>query len=135
MTKNISKSRKQKLAKAIDQMDGWMRDKTRLILSIHTPLFHLFLRGRVEGRQKRMFVFANYGDTCRVPVIPENYDRILCGQKGPASVTFETSGMQGKLEMHEDDTEPKFEEICVNWVLGNMADDAGPSDPAEQTTR
>lgn len=80
-------------------------------------------------------MFDSYGETCRVPIIPEHYDRVVCVQKAPASVTFETSGMQGRLEMHEDDTEPKFEEICVHWVLENMAADAVTSDAAEQTTR
>lgn len=131
MTKNISKTREQKLAKVINQMDGWMQEKTRLILSISTPLFYLFLRGRVVGRQegtkcnpRDLFLFDSYGETCRVPVIPERYDRVLYRQKGPASVTFETSGMQGSLEMHEDESEPKFEEICVNWVSSKMVADA-----------
>ena len=135
MPKNISKTREQKLAKAINQMDGWMQGKTRLILSISTPLIQIFLRGRVVGRQKRLFLFDNYGETCRIPVIPERYDRVLCQQKDPASVTFETSGTQGTLEMREDDTGPKFEEMCVNWVLANMAADAVTTDATEQTTR
>jgi hypothetical protein len=139
MTKNISKSREQKLAKVINQIDSWMQDETRLILSISTPLFQLFLRGRVVGRQGRLFLFDNYGETCRIPVIPEHYDHVVCKQKdlvsGLPSVTFETSGMQGRLEMREDDSEPKFEEMCVNWVLESMAADAVTTDAAEQTTR
>jgi hypothetical protein len=127
MTKNISKSREQKLAKVINQMDDWMQHKTRVILSISTPLFQLFLHGRVVCRQEGLFLFDNYGETCRIPVIPEWYDRVLCQQKGPVSVTFETSGMQGRLEMLEDESEPKFEEICVNWVLANMAADTASS--------
>jgi hypothetical protein len=99
------KSRDQKLARVINQMEGWMHDKTRLILSISTPLFQLFLRGCVVGRQERLFLFDSHEKSCGVPVIPEHYDRVLCEQKGPASVTFETSGMQGRLEMREDDTE------------------------------
>ena len=41
MTKksSIAKSREQKLSKVINQMDYWMQHKTRLILSISTPLF------------------------------------------------------------------------------------------------
>jgi hypothetical protein len=31
--------------------------------------------------------------------------------------------MQGSLEMHEDDAEPMFAEICVNWVLSKMVAD------------
>ena len=132
MKKNISKSREQKLAKVINQMDGWMQNKTRLILSINTPLFHLFLRGRVVGRQEGLFLFDSYGEVCRIPMIPEHYDQVLCTQKGPASVTFETSGMQGRLEMREDETEPKFDEICANWVLANMVAEADSSNVAGQ---
>ena len=135
MTKNISKSREQKLAKVINQMDDWMQHQTRVILSISTPLFQLFLRGRVVGRQERLFLFDNYGETCRIPVIPERYDRVLCQQKDPASVTFETSEMQGQLKMQEDDAEPKFEEMYVNWVLANMAVDTASSDVADQQDR
>jgi hypothetical protein len=117
MPKNISKTREQKLAKVINQMDGWMHDRTRLLLSISTPLFQLFLRGRIVGRQGRLFLFDSYGQTCRVPVIPEHYDRVLSKQKclvsGLPSVTFETSEMQGKLEMHEDGAEPMIEEMCA----------------------
>jgi hypothetical protein len=120
MTKSTSKSREQKLTKVVNQIDDWMKHKTRLILSISTPLFHLFLRGRVMGRQEGLFLFDSYGEVCRIPVIPEHYDQVLCTQKGPASVTFETSGIQGSLEMREDETEPKFEEMCANWVLANM---------------
>jgi hypothetical protein len=123
MKKNISKSREQELAKVINQMDGWIQDKTRLIFSISTPLFHLFLRGRVVAHGEGLFLFDSYGGTCRVPVIPERYDHVVCDRKSPASVTFETSAMQGSLEMHEDDAEPMFAEICVNWVLSKMVAD------------
>jgi hypothetical protein len=80
-------------------MNSWMQHKTRLTLLISSPLFFLFLRGRIVGRQGRLFLFDNYGGTCRVPVIPEHYDRVVCKQKGLAKVTFETSEIQGKLEM------------------------------------
>jgi len=123
MKKNVSKSREQELAKIIIQMDGWIQDKTRLIFSINTPLFHLVLRGRVVGQSEGLFLFDSYGETCRVPVIPERYDHVVCDRKSPASVTLETSAMQGSLEMHEDDAEPMFAEICVNWVLSKMVAD------------
>src|ERR1022692_1365539 len=116
MTKNSGnpKSREQELAKVLKQMDDWMQHKTRLMLSISTPLFHLFLRGRV-GRQEGLFLFDSYGEVCRVPVIPKNYDHVvLCRQKGSASVTFETSEMRGGLEIQEDGATAMFEEICVN---------------------
>ncbi len=77
-------------------------------------------------------MFDNYGETCRVPVIPEQYDRVVCKQKGLASVTFETSEIQGKLEMCEDGAEPMFEEMCADWLLSNMVGDATSSDSAEQ---
>jgi hypothetical protein len=128
MAKNISKSREQKLAKVLQQMDQWRRDKVRLTLLITTPLFLLFLRGRVVGRLEGtkgnpsdLFLFDSYGETCRVLIIPEHYDHVLCKHNGLASVTFETSGMQGTLEMQEDGAKPMFEEICVNWVLEKMA--------------
>jgi hypothetical protein len=133
MTKNISKSREQKLTKAVNQMDAWMQHKTRLIVSISTPLFYLVLRGRVVGRQEGLFLFDSYGEVCRVPVIPEHYDRVLCNQKGPASVTFETSGMQGKLELGEDGREAGLAELCAEWALSTMGD-APSSDAAEQVT-
>jgi hypothetical protein len=132
MKKNVSKTREQKLAKVINQMDGWMQDKTRLILSISTPLFPLFLRGRVVGRQESLFLFDSYGEVCRVPLLPEAYDHILCNPKGPASVTLETSAMHGSLEMHEDDAEPMFEEMCARWALANMAADTASSNLADQ---
>jgi hypothetical protein len=135
MTTNISKPRGQKLAKVINQMDDWMQHKTRLVLSIQTPLFNLFLRGRLVGRQERLFLFDSYGETCRVPVIPQDYDRVVCKQKGPASVTFESSETQGWLEIQEDGAKPMFEEISANWILSKIADDALNSDAAEQTTR
>ena len=53
----------------------------------------------------------------------------------PASVTFETSGIEGKLEMVEDDAEPMFEELCVDWVASKMADDVLTSEAGEQTTQ
>jgi len=59
---------------------------------------------------------------------------VLWKQKSPASVTFETSEMQGTLEIHEDGAEPMFAEICVDWVISKMADDALSSDAAEKTT-
>jgi hypothetical protein len=68
-------------------------------------------------------------------VVPEHYDEVLWKEKSPASVTFETSGVEGKLEMMEDDANPMFEELCVDWVLSKMADDALTSDAAEKTTR
>ena len=125
MTKKsgIRQSREQEVAAVIEQMDDWIQRKTRLILSISTPLFHLFLRGRVVGHQEGMFLFDNYGETSRVPVIPEHYDHRVCKQKGSASVTFETSEMQGQLEIREDDSEPQFEEMCRNWVLSKMLAD------------
>jgi hypothetical protein len=112
-----------------------MRHKTRLILSINTPLFHLFLRGRVVGRQEGRFLFDSYGETCRVLVIPEHDDRVLCGQKGAASVTFETFGMQGQLKMQKDGAEPMLEEMCADRLLANMVGDATSSDSDEQTLR
>ena len=137
MTKkaDIPKSREQKLSKVVNQMDYWMQHKTRLILSISTPLFHLFLRGHVVGRQQGLFLFDSYGETCRVPVIPEHYDNIVCGQKSPVSVTLETSAMQGQLKMYEDGEEPMFEEICANWVLSSMAADTASSNVADQRDR
>jgi hypothetical protein len=45
----------------IKRMDYWMQHKTRLTLLIGTPLFHLFLRGRVVGRQEGLFLFDSYG--------------------------------------------------------------------------
>jgi hypothetical protein len=102
-------------------------------------LFQLFLRGRVVRRQERLFLFDSYGETCRIPVIPEHYDHVVCKQKdlasGLPSVTFETSGMRGRLEMHEDGAEAMFQEICVNWVLANMAADTPSSDVADQQDR
>ncbi|MCU1303278.1 MAG: hypothetical protein JWQ87_3562 [Candidatus Sulfotelmatobacter sp.] len=137
MTKNSGspKSRAQELANVIKTMDHWMQHKTRLILQISTPLFYLVLRGRIVGRQQSLFLFDSYGQTCRVPVVPERYNRVLCNQKGPALVTFETSGIEGKLEMMEDDAEPMFEELCVDWVISKMADDLLTSDAGEQTTQ
>jgi hypothetical protein len=137
MTKKsgIRKSREQELSKVINQMDGWVQDKTRLILSVSTPLFHLFLRGRVVGRQQGLFLFDSYGETYRVPVIPEHYDHIVCGQKSPVSVTFETSAMQGQLKTYEDGAKPMFEEICANWVLSSMAADTASSNIADQQDR
>jgi hypothetical protein len=132
MKKSVSKTREQKLAKVINQMDGWMQDKTRLIFSISTPLFHLFLRGRLVGRHEGMFLFDSYGGACRVPVIPEHYDQIVCGQKSPVSVTLETGEMQGELKMHEDGAEPMFEEICTNWTLANMAADTASNMAAQR---
>jgi hypothetical protein len=126
MTKNILKSREQRLTKAVNQMDAWMQHKTRLIVSISTPLFYLVLHGRVVGRQEGLFLFDSYGEVCRVPVIPEHYDRVLCNQKGPASVTFETSRRQGKLEIAEDGREAGFEEMCADWVLSNMVAEVVP---------
>jgi hypothetical protein len=127
MRKSVSKTREQKLARVINQMDGWMQDKTRLVLSISTPLFHLFLRGRLVGRQEGLFLFDSYGEVCRVPILPEAYDHVLCNPKVPTSVTLETSAMQGKLEMHEDGAEPMFEETCAGWALANMAADTASS--------
>src|ERR1017187_10222184 len=138
MTKNSGnpKSREQELAKVLKQMDCWMQHKTRLMLSISTPLFHLSLRGRVVGRQEGLFVFDSHGEVSRVPVIPGNYDHVvLCTQKGSASVTFETSEMRGGLEIQEDGATAMFEEICVNWVLAKMAADAAPSNVADQQDR
>jgi hypothetical protein len=37
--------------------------------------------------------------------------------------------------MQEDDAEPKFEEMYVNWVLANMAADTASSDVADQQDR
>lgn len=137
MTKDsgTSQSHKQEVADVIEQMNSWMQHKTRLTLLISTPLFFLFLRGRIVGRQGRLFLFDNYGKTCRVPVIPENYDRVVCKQKGLAKVTFETSEIQGRLEMCEDGAEPMFGEMCADWVLSNMVGDATSSGSAERVLR
>jgi len=141
MTKKsrIPASRKQKLAKVTQQMDQWMHDRTRLILSISTPLFQFFLRGRVVGRLERLFVFDAYGETCRVPVIPEYYDHVLRKQKDPISdlpsVTFEKSGMQGKLEIAEDGREAGLAEMCADWMLSNTALDTTSSDSVEQVSQ
>jgi len=135
MTKksDVTKSRKQDLPKVLKQMDCWMQHKMRLTLMISTPLFPLFLRGRIVGRQERLFLFDSHGETCRVPVIPERYDRALCNQKDPASVTLENiSGMQGKLTIAEDVQEAFFAEICADWDLRNLLDGADSSDVAEQ---
>jgi hypothetical protein len=121
---NVSKSREQELAKVINQMDGWIQDKTRLLFSINTPLFHLFLRGRIGTHQEGLFLFDSYGGTCRIPVIPERYDHVVCDRKSPASVTLEKSAMQGSLEMREDEAEPMLEEICANWTLAKIVADA-----------
>ena len=137
MTKKsgIRKSREQELSKVINQMADWMQHKTRLILSISTPLFHLFLRGRVVGRQQGLFLFDSYGETCRVPVIPEHYDHIVCGPKSPVAVTFETSATRGQLKMYEDGAEPMFGESCANWLLSSMAADTASSNIADQQDR
>jgi hypothetical protein len=121
----------QKLTRVLEQMESWRTQGTRLILSIDSPLFHrLTLRGRIVGRLKRLFLFDTYGETCRIAVIPEQYDRMVCNQKGPASVTFETSGMAGQLEIHEDGAEAMFAEMCTDWVLSKMCTEAADSDDA-----
>ena len=56
------KSRKQALSKVLKQMDHWLELRTRLILSIGTPMVDLVLRGRIVGRQGRLFLFDSYGN-------------------------------------------------------------------------
>ena len=124
---HIPKTSQQKLTHVLAQMDSWRSHHTRVILSIHSPLFHLTLRGRIVGRLERLFLFDTYGGTCRIAVIPEQYDRVVCNQKGPASVTFETSGMPGQLEIHEDGAEAMFEEMCTDWVLSKMCAEGAAS--------
>jgi hypothetical protein len=128
----IRKSREQELSKVINQMDYWMQHKTRLILSISTPLFHLFLRGRMVGRQECLFLFDSYGEACRIPITPERYDRLRCNQTGTASLTLGISGMQGELVIGEDGREAGIAETCADWVLSNLVDGAHCSDEAEQ---
>ncbi len=137
MTKKsgITKSQKQDLAKVLKLMDSWIRHRTRLTLFINTPLFSFFLRGRMVGRQEGLFLFDPHGEACRVPIIPEHYDRALCDQEDPAAVTLEnTSGMQGYLKIAEDSQEAFFAEICTDWILQNMADGADSSEEGVATT-
>jgi hypothetical protein len=127
----ISKSSQQKLARVLEQMESWKNQKTRLILSIDSPLFYLTLRGRIVGRLERLFLFDTYGETCRIAVIPERYDRVLHKQKGPASVKFETSQSPGQLELHEDNGEAMFAEMCTDWVLSKMCTEAADSNTSD----
>lgn len=134
MTKEsgIRKSRGQELSKVIHQMDYWMQHKTRLVLSISTPLFPLLLRGRVVGRQQGLFLFDSYGEACRIPINPKHYDRLRCNQAGTASWTLGSSEMQGELIIGEDGREAGIAETCADWVLSNLAGCAHCSDGAEQ---
>lgn len=129
---DIAKASQQKLIRVLEQMDNWRKHKTRLILSIGSPLFHLTLRGRIVGRLERLFLFDTYSETCRIAVIPEQYDRVLCSKNDPASVTFETSGMPGQLQLHEDDGKPQFEEMSSDWVLSNMCAEGAASNVSDQ---
>jgi hypothetical protein len=118
---DISETSQHKLTRVLEQMDSWRSHNSRLILSIHSPLFHLTLPGRIVGRLKRLFMFDTYGETCRIAVIPEQYDRIIYKQQVP-SVTFETSGMAGER------AEAMWAEICVDWVASKMFADAAHQD-------
>jgi hypothetical protein len=115
MTKKsgVRKSQKQDLAKVLKQMDFWIQHQTNLSLMISTSLVQLMLFGRVVARLERLFLFEAHGEVCRVPIIPERYDRVRRNQKGPASVTLENaSGMAGELRLAEDlrGTEQRGEE-------------------------
>jgi hypothetical protein len=135
MTKKsgITKSRKQDLAKVLKLMDSWMKHRTRLTLFFNMPSFPLFLRGRMVGRQEGLFLFDSHGEDCRVPLVPERYDRAVCDQEDPASVTLEnTSGMQADLRIAEDAQDASFPEMCADWVLQKMVDGADSSEVAEQ---
>jgi hypothetical protein len=80
-----------------------------------------------------MFLFDSHGEDCRVPIIPEHYDRALCNQEDPTSVTLEnTSGMQGDLKISEDVQEARFPEMCADWVLQKMVDGADSSEVGDQ---
>jgi hypothetical protein len=122
----------QKLTRVLAQMDSWRSHHTRVILSIHSPLFHLTLRGRIVGRLERLFLFDTYGETCRIAVIPEQYDRILCNQKAPAWVNFETAAMPGQLRITEDEAEPMFEEMHTDWALSKMCAEGAASNVSDQ---
>ena len=129
---DIAKTSQRKLTRVLEQMDNWRKHKTRLILSIGSPLFHLTLRGRISGRLERLFLFDNYGEICRIAVIPEQYDRVLWSKNDPTSVTFETSGMPGQLQLHEDHGEPQFGEMSTEWVLSNMCAEGAASNVSDQ---
>jgi hypothetical protein len=129
---DISKPSQRKLTRVLEQMDSWKSHNTRLILSIHSPLFHLTLRGRIVGRLERLFLFDTYGETCRIAVIPEQYDRVLCNQKAPASVNFETAEMPGGLRITEDEAEPMFEEMHTDWALSKMCAEGAASNVGDQ---
>ncbi len=76
-------------------------------------------------------MFDSHGEDCRVPIIPEHYDRALCNQEDPPSVTLEnTSGMQGDLTISEDVGDARFPEMCADWVLQKMVDGADSSEVA-----
>jgi hypothetical protein len=136
MTKEskIPKSRKQTLSQVLKQMDRWLELRTRLTFSISTPLFNLVLRGRIIGRQGRLFLFDSYGETCRVPVIPECYERLICNQEDTTSITFRgSSGTAGELRFAEDDRPAGLEEILADWFLSTLSDAADASDPQVQS--
>jgi hypothetical protein len=130
----IRKSPTHDLAKVLQQMDNWMRHQTRLSLLINPSLFALCLRGRIVGRQKRLFLFDSYGETCRVTLKPESFDRVVCNQEGTALSVELTSAEQGRVTIFEDSRQPKLEEICADWFRSNLEHGADPSGADEQKT-
>jgi hypothetical protein len=128
----IRKSPTHDLAKVLQQMDDWMRHHTRLGLVINPSLFALCLRGRIVGRQKRLFLFDSYGETCRVALRPEDFDRVLCNQEGTDSSVTLISEEEGQLTLSEDNREARLEEMSADWFRSNLESDADPSGADEQ---
>lgn len=98
----MTKSQKQLLDEVLEQMDFWMEHQTNLILLVWADLLPLSLRGRIVGRLKRLFLFDVHGGEIRVPLIPENYERLLHNQQTP-EVMLESAGET--LRLAEDPRE------------------------------
>jgi hypothetical protein len=130
----IRKSPKQDLAKVLQQMDDWMRHQTRLSLLIDPSLFALCLRGRIVGRQERLFLFDSYSETCRVTLKPESFDRVMCNQEGTALSVELISAERGQMTIFEDSREPRLEEMCADWFRSNLERDADSSGADGQKT-
>lgn len=70
-----------------------------------------------------MFLFDSYGEGCRVPIVPENFDQSLLNREGEVSITLEQgSGSLGKLAIIEDHRDPGLGETLSNWFLSTLAD-------------
>lgn len=130
----IRKSPTHDLPKVLQQMDDWMRHQTRLSLLINPSLFALCLRGRIVGRQKRLFLFDSYSETCRVTLKPESFDRVVCNQEGTALSVELTSAEQGRVTIFEDSREPRLEEMCADCFRSNLERDAHSSGADERKT-